>query len=257
MYDNNLTGCVPLSLAAFITGDKQINPQTGGVRLNVCPLGPTFDQQPSPTPDFDPFWSGTINGPDFCANLSLAGVRTYAHDFDDDVIADTCSLPHTRREAVARQMAADTLAKAYQYRYDDFLVLSCHMLGDINYGESPEDLARDICATGTTPPVTPQEPQDTGLFYSGIIPGPDFCTDLSLGGIGTYAHDFDDDGIADTCSLPYTRREAVARYMAADTLIENNRYQYMRRIDEACNALGNTDFGDHPDHLAEDICANE
>ena len=55
------------------------------------------------------------------------------------------------------------------------------------------------------------------MFFSGVIDGPDFCTNLSLGGPRTYAFDSDRDGVADVCSLPYTRREAVARQNALET----------------------------------------
>ena len=55
----------------------------------------------------------------------------------------------------------------------------------------------------------------TGRFYSGpVIDGPYFCTNHSLGGPRTYAFDSDGNGVADICSLPYTRREAVARQNA-------------------------------------------
>ncbi|MCY4272545.1 MAG: hypothetical protein OXF00_07875, partial [bacterium] len=47
-------------------------------------------------------------------------------------------------------------------------------------------------------------------FYSGSIPGPDFCTNRSLGGPQTFAFDSDKDGVADTCALNTTRRATVA-----------------------------------------------
>ena len=234
------------------------NPQLGGVTIDdVCP-SPTV-----PPPSFNPFYSGVINGPDFCMNLSLGGLRTHPHDSDGDDVADTCLLPYTRREAIAHHMAADALAKAYPHYYSNILATACYLLRDTDYGDHPEDLAENFCATGTAREFTPQEPQDTALFFSGVITGPRHCTNLSLGGVRTYAHDGDGDGIAETCSLPSTRRDAVAHYMTTDTLIANNRYQYHRRLNEACAALSDTDYGhhpdfvDHPDELAEDVCAPE
>ena len=50
-----------------------------------------------------------------------------------------------------------------------------------------------------------------GRYFSGVVTGPNFCVNHSLGGALTYPLDTDRDGIADICSLPYTRREAVAR----------------------------------------------
>ena len=43
-------------------------------------------------------------------------------------------------------------------------------------------------------------------YYSGVITGPDFCLNNSLGGPRTYPFDQDRDGVADICSLPTTRR---------------------------------------------------
>ena len=58
-------------------------------------------------------------------------------------------------------------------------------------------------------------PEEAGakadLFYSGpVIDGPEFCLNRSLGGPVTYPFDSDGDGVADICSLPGTRRAAVA-----------------------------------------------
>ena len=62
-------------------------------------------------------FSGTIDGPDFCANRSLGGPRTYAFDSDGDGVADVCSLRTTRRATVARQNALETLASLYAAKY--------------------------------------------------------------------------------------------------------------------------------------------
>ena len=48
------------------------------------------------------FFSGHIDGPDFCANLSLGGPRTHPFDSDGDGAADVCSLHSTRRVAPGR-----------------------------------------------------------------------------------------------------------------------------------------------------------
>ena len=89
-------------------------------------------------------------------------------------------------------------------------------------------------------------------FFSGVITGPNFCTNLSLGGPRTYAFDSDDDGVADVCSLPYTRREAVARQNALEMFAPHS--QYGSALAAACTALGSTDFGDGEDDLAADGC---
>ena len=54
-------------------------------------------------------------------------------------------------------------------------------------------------------------------FFSGAIDGPDFCTNLSLGGPNTYPFDTTGDGIADICSLIGTRRFSVARQNALES----------------------------------------
>ena len=56
-------------------------------------------------------------------------------------------------------------------------------------------------------------------YYSGVITGPDFCIENSLGGPRTYPFDSPPrDGIADICSLPTTRRATVARQNAMELL---------------------------------------
>ena len=63
--------------------------------------------------DADEFYSGTINGPDYCTNHSLGGARTYAFDSDDDGVADICSLSTTRREAIARQNGLNSFIESF------------------------------------------------------------------------------------------------------------------------------------------------
>ena len=86
-----------------------------------------------------------------------------------------------------------------------------------------------------------------------MITGPDYCTNASLGGAITYAFDSDGDGVADTCSLPYTRREAVARQVALEMYRAHS--QYNSAVAAACAALGSTDFGDSTAALATDVCS--
>ena len=98
----------------------------------------------------------------------------------------------------------------------------------------------------------PVDPAVADVFFSGVITGPNYCTNLSLGGATTYAFDSDDDGIADVCSLPYTKREAVARQHALAMFQSND--QYADALKAACTALGTTNFGDNARDLARDEC---
>ena len=123
-------------------------------------------------------------------------------------------------------------------------------------GDSAADLAADACATGkVSGPPAPHDPATADVFFSGIITGPNFCTNLSLGGPQTYAFDSDGDGVADVCSLPYTRREAVARQAALEMFDKHS--QYASALAAACTALGSTDFGDSEADLAKDECNPE
>ncbi|WP_420617942.1 hypothetical protein [Candidatus Poriferisocius sp.] len=97
-------------------------------------------------------WQGPIPGPDFCTNLSLGGPRTYAFDSNGDGIADTCSLPYTRREAVARQNALEA-AFAEHPQFKTTLAFECAALGTLDFGDDPEDLAVDAC----NPPPDPSD----------------------------------------------------------------------------------------------------
>ena len=208
-------------------------------------LVPDTSQPTSPeeTPRDDAlFYSGIIDGPDFCLNRSLGGPTTYAHDSNGDGIADICSLPRTRREAAARQQALEDIALLPELRenFNAHLAEECLSVPE-TLGE-PDKEPADLCQqyrersanapanTGSLPQATPTTPappngngptpDDTGdgLFFSGIINGPDFCFNHSLGGPTTYAYDSNGDGIADICSLPRTRREAAARQQALERL---------------------------------------
>jgi hypothetical protein len=103
------------------------------------------------------------------------------------------------------------------------------------------------------PPAVPIN--DGGPFYSGIITGPSFCANRSLGGPTTYPHDSDGDGVADVCALPYTRREAIARQLAGDVLAATNPAAFARELASACRGLTGADYGDDAEDLASDACA--
>ncbi|WP_419846066.1 fibronectin type III domain-containing protein [Candidatus Poriferisocius sp.] len=190
------------------------------------------------------FYSGVITGPTFCANQSLGGPITYPHDSDDDGVADVCSLPYTRREAIARQQALVALAHQHADIYTKLVNQAC---------AATEGTAACGGKTLSEPPPVP--PAGDPLYSGEIITGPGFCANLSLGGPTTYPHDSNGDGVADVCSLPYTRREAIARQQAAITLAATFPAQYRTLLQNSCQALANTDYGDNPADLANDICA--
>ncbi|MCY3578311.1 MAG: hypothetical protein OXH53_13465 [bacterium] len=219
-----------------------------------------------------------IPGPDFCANQSLGGPQTYPHDSNGDGVADVCSLPGTRREAVARQNAFETLAALFPEAFiealhgmvddpetpdvDESTQGTCASAPD-DLGDSEDDLANDACGRaqreqqperGVSAPPPPVDPVVADVFFSGYITGPDWCTNHSLGGARTYAHDSEPkDGVADVCSLPYTRREAVARQNALVAAFADHPV-YEAALTLACTRLGTLDFDDHPDDLAVDAC---
>ncbi len=192
------------------------------------------------------FYSGVIDGPDFCTNRSLGGAHQIAHDSDGDGVADVCSLPFTRREAIARQNAVDALAVQHADAYWALVNAACALV------EGDADCGGEMLAD---PPPVPVN--DGGPFYSGIITGPNFCANrqLTLGGPATYPHDGDGDGVADVCALPYTRREGIARQIAGDTLAAMNPAAFRRELASACRGLTGGDYGDDPAHLENDACA--
>ena len=121
-------------------------------------------------------------------------------------------------------------------------------------GDEAADLASDACATGkVSGPPAPVDPTVADVFFSGVVTGPDYCTNASLGGARTYAYDSDGDDVADTCSLPYTKREAVARQAALEMYKAHP--QYNAAVSAACRALGSTSFGDREADLARDECS--
>ena len=222
------------------------------------------------------FYSGVIDGPDFCFNRSLGGPTTYAHDSDGDGIADICSLPRTRREAAARQQALERMARLLRFR-EDFnahLAEEClsvpETLGEPDkepadecqqYRERSANAPADtdsplqpVSATPTPPNGNGRSPDEAGdgLFYSGVINSPDFCFNHSLGGPTTYAHDSDGDGIADICSLPRTRREAAARQQALERLALEHPDAFSLLFEVACTE-GPKTLGE-PEKEAVDQC---
>ena len=147
----------------------------------------------------DQFFSGLIDGPDYCLDLSSGGAQTYPFDSDGDGVADTCSLQTTRREAVARQNAKATLARKYGARFAELVEQACQELGSAEYDDDASDLESDVCATGElaelpSPPATNEE-----QYWSGTIDSPDFCDNLGSGGAQNYPYDSDNDGVADVC----------------------------------------------------------
>ena len=190
------------------------------------------------------FYSGVITGPEFCANLSLGGARLFAHDDDKDGVADVCALPHTRREAIARQRAVDALVNQYPGEYAALVNEAC------------ASIEGEAACGGDGLSAPPRVPiNDGGAFYSGVITGPSFCANRSLGGPTTYPHDDDKDGVADVCALPYTRREAIARQQAGDTLAATHPADFRRELASACRGLTGGDYGDDPEDLDDDACA--
>ena len=196
------------------------------------------------SPENGVFYTGVIDGPGFCTDFSLGGAHLIAHDSDGDGVADVCSLPYTRREAIARQSAVEALAVQYADAYAALVNAACGMV------EGDDDCGGEMLAD---PPAIPIN--DGGAFYSGIITGPSFCANRSLGGPATYPHDSDGDGVADVCALPYTRREAIARQIAGDTLAAMSPASFRRELASACRGLTGGDYGDDPAHLANDACA--
>ena len=233
----------------------------------------------------DGFYSGNVSGPDFCLAQSLGGPTTYPFDSDFDGVADVCALNTTRRATVARQNALETLAALNPDTFKDHLHGKAAVVDDNdtpdnsdddtvtspaissqcapaprNLGDEAAALANDSCGrVGTfnrvvSAPPRPVDPAKADVFFSGVITGPNYCTDLSLGGSTTYAFDSDGDGVADTCSLPFTSREAVARQNALDAAFSTHE-QYPDALKAACTALGSTDFGDSAGALATDECS--
>ena len=204
------------------------------------------------------YFSGVVTGPNFCVNHSLGGPVTYPLDTDRDGIADICSLPYTRREAVARQNALETLANLDPTKFGREVRAACTEIAGDDFGDAQAALDADACATGqVSPPPPPVNLVAFPDFFSGpVVTGPGFCLNHSLGGAVTYPFDVPPrDGIADICVLPYTRREAVARQSALDTF--GSGAQFRNALAAACRELGHQVFpGDEADDLDGDVCAD-
>ncbi len=195
--------------------------------------------------DDEDYYTGAIDSPSFCAEFSLGGARLFALDSDGDGVADICSLPYTRREAIARHNAVITLANRYPNLYRRLVNTEC-----ANQPGNEACGGEALAAPGFPPP------NDGGPYYSGTITGPSWCANRSLGGPTTYPLDSDGDGVADVCSLPYTRREAIARQKAGDTLAATHRDEYKTILTEECRRLGRGNYGDSVADLNNDICNN-
>ena len=89
-------------------------------------IGTSNDATPvAASPASGAFYSGTIDGPDFCADFSLGGAHLMAHDSDGDGTADVCALPYTRREAIARQRAVEALSLQHPNAYRALVNAAC------------------------------------------------------------------------------------------------------------------------------------
>ena len=209
------------------------------------------------------YYSGVITGPDYCIDQSLGGPRTYPFDSDRDGVADTCSLPRSRRETAARQNAMERLGGELALYFGQLFADECTKVAE-TFGE-PEAEATDECvapraahAAGRALPAVPQAPvpleSTSDRFFSGpVITSRIFCLDRSFGGPVTYPFDSDGDGVADVCSLPRTRRAAVARQHAYERLaVEQEPYFNLLVAEECLRVPGS--FGE-PDAEAADVCA--
>ena len=218
--DKDVDNVNEVTLGFDVNGDDNLDTDVDNVNETLLDDGvPEYDSDMVTIKVVNRFFSGNISGPDFCTEMSLGGPQTYPLDSDDDGVADTCSLNTTRRATVARQNALETLATLNPVEFRNEVLAVCAEAGfkQTDYGDDPEKLEDDVCETErvTSPPVE-VDAADADVAYSGIITGPDFCANHSLGGARTYAFDSDGDGVADTCSLHTTKREAIARQRALE-----------------------------------------
>ena len=204
------------------------------------------------------YYSGVITGPDFCINDSLGGPRTYPFDSPpQDGIADTCSLPTTRRATVARQGALELLALDFPARFGQLFAYECVGVAK-SYG-NPAKESEDECvqpksadATGEAIPPVPASRVSPNLattwqssFFSGpVINNSTFCLNRSLGGPVTYPLDTNGDNVADICSLPTTRRATIARQNALERLARERNALFESLFSSECARLIDTSFGE-------------
>ena len=155
--DNVLTPAVAhVSAIAGTCGraPKDLGDSEAALAADACSTGRVAGPPPPVDPaKADVFFSGSIDGPDFCTNRSLGGARTYALDTDDDGVADICSLSTTKREAVARQNALEMFKNHPQF--NDAVAAACAALGSTTFeGDSQAAMDKDACApksSGFTP----------------------------------------------------------------------------------------------------------
>ena len=224
-------------------------------------------QEPRPSPIPPPenpelFFSGpVIDGPEFCWYRSLGGQRTFAHDNDKDGVAETCSLPRSRREAIARQLAMERLARRQFGRFAELFDEECQNVAG-TYGDADAE-ATDDCAGYrakelrpiNAPPLLPTLPINPTAFYSGpVITGRDFCVNFTFDGPRLYGHDTDDDGVADLCSFYSTRRASVARQWALERLAEEQSGMFDQYFEQECQTVAHS-YGE-PTAEATDACAD-
>ena len=209
------------------------------------------------------YYSGVITGPDFCLDRSLGGPVTFPFDSDRDGVADTCSLPRSRRETAARQNAMERLGGELALYFGQLFAEECTKVAE-TFGE-PAAEATDECAapraahaSGRVLSPVPQAPipleNNSPQFFSGpVITGRISCLDRSFGGPVTYPFDSDGDGVADICALPRTRRAAVARQNAFERLAAEQEPYFNLLVAEECLRVP-ASFGE-PAAEAADVCA--
>ena len=90
-------------------------------------------------------------------------------------------------------------------------------------------------------------------YFSGVITGPDYCINDSLGGPRTFPFDSDRDGVADICSLPRTRRATVARQNAMELLALDFVPRFAQLYARECTAVDES-YG-NPAAESADECA--
>ena len=200
---------------------------------------------------------------EFCINKSLGGPLTYPHDGDGDGIDDVCSLPRTKRATAARQLAMERMASELELLFGHLFAQECLTVSE-TFGESSAERT-DECAAprladargAVIPPVPAAPVPEANLdsrYYSGpVVTGPSFCINKSFGGPRTYPHDVNGDGIADICSLPRTRRAAVARQNALERMAVDLKPRFDVVFAEECLRVPET-LGE-PRAEAVDECA--
>ncbi len=238
--------------------------QLGGVFVAVFGLVASITAFASAQSGTTPGGSVEITD-EFCINRSLGGPITYAHDSSNpkDGIADVCSLPRTKRAAAARQQAMERMASELALLFGHLFAQECLTVAE-SFDE-PAAERDDECAAprlaeargANIPPVPASTQPEIRLddrSYSGpVITSPSFCINKSFGGPITYPHDVNGDDIYDICSLPRTRRAAVARQNALERMAVDLKPRFDVVFAEECLRVPET-LGE-PRAEAEDECA--